>query len=312
MNVAIIGAGFSGCHLYENLSQKQFKLTIFDKSRGCGGRLSTKYIGDKFIDHGTSSIHTEDKELINFLDKKVQQNILQKNKNNYIPTKGINKVCSSMIDKKDLIKNTRIIKAHYKNKKWFLFDEKGKIYQSYDILLLTNPATQILEMDLNLSDEIKNLLKDVSYSPISTLICYDNNSDNNSDNLDLAPLEKNINFKKVVDNSSKYQYKDFKSFVLHINEEFTQTNINLSKEKIFEKIYSLIEEELNMDIKKKFETIEHLWKYAFAKNTINKEYIFDPYQNLGICGDYFQKKNLKSSFYSSKKLSEKIINLIKE
>ncbi len=308
MNVAIIGAGFSGCHLYKNLSQKQFRVTIFDKSRGCGGRLSTKYIGDKFIDHGTSSINIHDKELIDFLDKKVKQNILQKSDNNYIPTNGINKLCSSMIDKKDLINNTRIIKAHYKNKKWFLFDEKGKMYQSYDLLLLTNPATQILEMDLNLNNEIKDLLKDVKYTPISTLICYDKNSND----LDLSSLEKNTNFKKVVDNSSKYQYKDFKSFVLHLNEEFTQKNIDLPKEKLFEKIYSLIKKEVNIDIKNKFETIEHLWKYAFVENTINKEYIFDTNQNLGICGDYFQKKNLEGSFYSSNKLSEKIINLIKE
>lgn len=213
-----------------------------------------------------------------------------------------------MIDKKDLIKNTRIVKAEFKNNKWHLFDENEKTYLEYDILLLTNPATQILEMDLNLSDEIKSLLKDVNYSPISTLLCYNNENDN----LKLSSLEKNSSFKKVVDNSSKYQYKGFNSFVLHLNEEFTQSNINLPKDQLFKKIYSLIKNELNMNIQDKFETIEHLWKYAFSQNTINKEYIFDNKQMLGICGDYFQEKNIESSYKSSKKLSEKIINLIKE
>ena len=53
MKIAIIGAGFSGCNLYDNLKLQFEDITIFEKSRGVGGRLSTKYIDDKFIDHGT-------------------------------------------------------------------------------------------------------------------------------------------------------------------------------------------------------------------------------------------------------------------
>ena len=44
MKIAIIGAGFSGCNLYNNLKDKYENITIFEKSRGVGGRLSTKYI----------------------------------------------------------------------------------------------------------------------------------------------------------------------------------------------------------------------------------------------------------------------------
>ena len=46
-DIAIIGAGFSGCNLYNNLKEKYENITIFEKSRGVGGRLSTKYIEDK-------------------------------------------------------------------------------------------------------------------------------------------------------------------------------------------------------------------------------------------------------------------------
>lgn len=78
MRVAIIGAGFSGCHLYNLLKPFNFEISIFEKSRGTGGRLSTKYVDDKFIDHGTPFIKSEDREFIEFLDKKVKENVLKK------------------------------------------------------------------------------------------------------------------------------------------------------------------------------------------------------------------------------------------
>ena len=41
-NIAIIGAGISGLIAARNLIQKH-NVTIFDKSRGVGGRMSTRY-----------------------------------------------------------------------------------------------------------------------------------------------------------------------------------------------------------------------------------------------------------------------------
>ena len=302
MNVAIVGAGFSGCLLFNRLKENGFDITIFDKSRGTGGRLSTKYIEDKFIDHGTPFIKTQDKFLIEFLDEKVLENLLNKKNNEYFPINGINKLCSSMIDKSSLIKNSRIKKAFYENKKWTLIDENQQLFEGYDFLVLTNPAKQILELDLKLSENIKNSLESVYYDSIVSLICYSNKNCG----IDLSKLENNKNIKKVVNNSLKYEYKDFDSYIIHFNEEFSNKYCNNSKEEIFDKVYNIINKELDTEIKKSFETIEHLWKYAFAKNSLNKDFLFDESIMLGVCGDYFKYKNLESSFHSSLKLSEKI------
>lgn len=305
MKVAIIGAGFSGCHLYSLLKPFDFELTIFEKSRGTGGRLSTKYIDDKFIDHGTASIQTQDKDFSTFLDNKVKKNILKKENSTYIPINGINKLCSSMIDKKDLICNTRIVKGHYVNNKWFLLDENGKYYKEFDALILTNPAKQILEMDINLDIYMTNKLKKVCYNSTATLICYNHKKEE----IDLEFLESNFYISKVVNNSKKYNYSDLNSFLIHFNNEFVNEYESLSKDKLFEKIYSLLFGELGFDIKEKFETIEHLWKYAFSTKKIKEDYLFDISQMIGVCGDYFQMNNLESSYHSSKKLADKLITL---
>ena len=49
--VAIIGAGFSEVVLGQEL-QKSEEVRIFEKARGCGGRMSTRCIADFAFDHG--------------------------------------------------------------------------------------------------------------------------------------------------------------------------------------------------------------------------------------------------------------------
>lgn len=305
MKIAIIGAGLAGCNLYEKLIKKGFNVKIFEKSRGTGGRLSSKYIGDKFVDHGTPYIKTDDKSFYNFLETKVDIGVLKKIDGTFYPTKGINKLCSSLIDKKDLITNTRIVKAKKEENKWKLFDENEKIYEDFDFLILTIPATQIIENSFDLNKNDLEQLEQILYEAMATLICFKDNSKK----IDLSNIKDDKFFFKVIDNSFKYEYKEFQSFVFHINKSFVEKNILLSKIEFFSLVHKNIKEKFDIDLKENFEVIEHLWKFAFSKNFIEKDFILNVEKSYGICGDYFNKTNLEATYSSSNKLFEKLITL---
>lgn len=185
MKIAIIGAGLSGCNAYLNLKKQNHDIVIFEKSRGTGGRLSTKYIDDKFIDHGTPFINTKDytfPNFLDFLDKKVNENVLKNINKNYYSTNGINKLCSSLINKKNLLTNTKIVNASLNNNKWTLVDEDNNTYEDFDFLVLTIPATQILENNFDLDEATKKQLENVLYESIATLICYKNTDKKDKEN----------------------------------------------------------------------------------------------------------------------------------
>ena len=301
MEIAIIGAGFSGCFLYKNLSQHNVNITLFEKARGTGGRLATKYINDKLVDHGTSSIKALDKEFICFLLNNVENGILKKIDDEFFPIKGMNKLCSSMIDKKDFIKETRIVSAKNIDNKWYLKDENNKEYKAFDKIFITIPSKQILQMDLDLDLNSKKLLEKVKYDSIATLICYSNNKIN----FENQKLMKSAFFKKIVNNSLKYNDKDFLSYVFHANIEFSNEHNELSKDEIFDLINTKIKDISGINIRDKCDTIQHLWKYALVKEGLNQDYIYNN-KNIGICGDYFNGNNLESTFNSSRKLYEKV------
>ena len=153
LKIAIIGAGFSGCYLYNRLEKLGHEITIFEKSRGTGGRLSTKYVGNRFCDHGTSTFKTKNPDFISFCNEQVSKGILSKSNDSYIPTLGMNAMCKCLINKDNLKTNTKIVSCVKDTNKWTIEDDNLNTYKNFDLLILTIPATQILLLDLSLKDD---------------------------------------------------------------------------------------------------------------------------------------------------------------
>lgn len=63
MNVAIVGAGISGLAAARRLKELGIPTVLFEKSKGFGGRCSTRRIGPYIFDSGTSSITPRNTDL---------------------------------------------------------------------------------------------------------------------------------------------------------------------------------------------------------------------------------------------------------
>ena len=304
MKIAIIGAGFSGCNLYNNLKDKYENITIFEKSRGAGGRLSTKYIEDKFIDHGTSTLIPITDDLKFFCLDLAKNGVLKAKYDEFIPKNGIDSICKFLINEKDLLSNTKIIKAQNIDNKWILEDEKHEIYEDFDLLFITIPAPQIFEMQIELPVDFKEKLSNIKYNSIFSMILYSNEDIKLNEN----KLYENSDIENIVNNSKKYGYKDFSSYVVHLSKEFTNGVNHKTKEEIYELFIENLDDETKKDLNK-FTIIPHLWKYATAKSSLDMPYFFNEEKNIGICGDYFNHNNIEAALLSSELLGNKILNL---
>lgn len=60
MTIAILGAGIAGLAAARELRAKGYAAKIFDKSRGVGGRMSTRYARDWEFDHGAQFFTVQD------------------------------------------------------------------------------------------------------------------------------------------------------------------------------------------------------------------------------------------------------------
>lgn len=76
--LAIIGAGVTGLTLTNALA-KHYQITVFEKSRGLGGRLSTRYSDDFQFDHGAPYFHAPSSATDSMCSDTIWQYAIQNN-----------------------------------------------------------------------------------------------------------------------------------------------------------------------------------------------------------------------------------------
>jgi renalase len=78
MKVAVVGAGMTGCLLANFLNSVNIDVNIFEKSRGCGGRASTKQTDWGQCDLGATIVPAQKDNFIDFMQGLCDQDIVSK------------------------------------------------------------------------------------------------------------------------------------------------------------------------------------------------------------------------------------------
>lgn len=171
-NIAIIGAGLSGLMLAERLSQRAVACTVFEKSRGSGGRMTTRRKPWGHIDLGAqyftarspafkAQVDSWEKAGFvrpwNFTPYKVTKNGLLMSPDDVIPspktgisastaryvaTPDMSSLAHSLACTKRVFLQTPIQKVIWHNPGWSLLSEDGQHYEDFDALVLALPAEQ--------------------------------------------------------------------------------------------------------------------------------------------------------------------------
>ena len=75
-NIAIVGAGISGLSAARKLIEKH-NVIIFDKSRGVGGRMSTRYSEAYEFDHGAQYFTAKDERFKVLLSSETFEDVIK-------------------------------------------------------------------------------------------------------------------------------------------------------------------------------------------------------------------------------------------
>ena len=317
--ITIIGSGFSSAVLSKNLKEKD--VLIFDKSRGPGGRSSTRRVehvgvfdhGLQFIcpkkkefklflkQHLTSFVKEWDGEFILFEDNKKIE------KKKYIGKSGNNDFVKKLISS-NVHYQKELLSIEKKDKKWLLeFNDNSK--QECEKLILTIPLEQCKKIILPLNLDLKVI---GSMEPnLTAMIAFDKSlgisangyrfeknsilgwaanesskirSENNS-NLELWTLQSSLSFAQ-----KKFQdYRDNKEEVINlmVGELFNLFNI---------KNANIVHKDI------------HGWLYAFKKENFSHKFYWNEEINLGICGDWMCGSKAEDSWSSASALADQINN----
>ena len=66
VRIAVIGAGMAGLACAQELLRADAKVTVFERSRGLGGRLATRRQGDLAFDHGAQFVTARSRPFVGY------------------------------------------------------------------------------------------------------------------------------------------------------------------------------------------------------------------------------------------------------
>lgn len=323
--IAIIGAGLSGIFLAQNL-QHLCDVKIFEKSRGCGGRMSTRYAGNFVFDHGAQFFTAESEgfkkflkpfvetkvicqwqgEVISFDSKKV---VTARNEENYwVASPNMNSLCKKMADGLDISLNTEIAPICYKDSdEWHLKDKNGNHLGVYDFVISTAPTPQtknLFDAQVNFGSK----MEEVKIMPsFATMIGF-----NQELNLDwiFAHVKDDVKdgpIKSISFNSTKPgRDKNVSCFVIQSADLWTIEHLEddvLNVEKVLVKKF----EDLTGILCEKADYIStHRWRYASVDNVKKFEPFFDDKLKLAATGDWVFGSKIEDVWLAAEKLSQLI------
>ena len=318
IDFCVLGSGVSGSTIANLLNQK-YKVEIFDKARGVGGRSSIKKIKKSiYFDHGLQYYSPKSSEFNKFINLHLKKKVLKVWEGDHldftfkkkletikiIGNKGNNSLNKFLLKKIKKNLGQEIIGIKFKGSYWELYSKDSKFLTKNLIISFPyNQAKSIAKKYLNK----KFLNLNVKMKPNITLLL----SHRSSEKIPFSSIKLNDKMISWISNENSK-----KRYIAESNYWTVQTSLQYSQ-KIINK-YKSRKNYYSSQIKKKFsnilgikynklQTIKiHGWKYSYNFDNTNQDCYWDPKKNIGLCGDWFIGSNAESAWLSANKLFEKI------
>ena len=301
-DVIIVGAGLSGCYLAKKINELGLNTLIIEKSKSIGGRFSTKPVGRGLADYGCQYLKPKTKDLSNLIQDLKNKNLIKKSNilqddEAFIAPYGMNKIPQYLSLGVSTLLNQKVSSIKKTSNRWEI--NTNSFLLKSKMLVLTMPINQVSEL-LKVSDLAITNLPAADYKSFFTITFQD------IDTIGSKPVLKNDFAPWICNNFLKGLSIDQNTFTVNINEELSNTLLNIEHNKKHE----LIKRHLKESGFKNFSFYNlHYWKYAFTEGQNNITNYFNEDNMLALCGDSFSVGQADGAAVSAQKTFEQIRNI---
>ncbi len=318
-NIAVIGAGLAGLTFSNQLKSKA-NITLFEKSRGVGGRLATRRAFPYQFDHGAQFIKAHDatfKSFLKSLQKKdvvqpwcarfaeIRQGQIQSQRvwneevPHYVGVPGMNAIAKNLAEPLNVILNTRIVTVEKREGIWLLKDNEQQEMGRFDWLVLATPAPQALDLYPALSALGQTKQLDNMKGCYALMLGFDSPL---KLPFDIA-LVRNSCVNLISVNSTKPNRSDACTLVIHADNDWSQQHIDADPKWVEEMLLKEASKQLQVKVNQAEHIALHRWRYANQSKQHGPSHYIDSNQNIAACGDWFIKGKVEAAFQSGLDLS---------
>lgn len=318
--IAVVGAGLAGLACARVLKDHGLEVTVFDKGRAPGGRLSRRRAEPFAFDHGAQFFTARDPVFQRYVESWRKDGVIDVwhgktvkigkdglrpidvRDERYVGVPGMNALARHLATELDIHVGTEVASIVPEEPGWRIEASHLVEPKQADLVLLAIPPFQAASL-LKAVPRLAERLSHVVMQPCwAAMLGFD------------EPLDLAFDAAKVGDgplawlarNGSKPKRNGAESWVLHAQPGWSQAKLEMEPEDVLPLLKEAFSELTGLSIEPSFAKA-HRWRYALASEPLGEACLFDQDLNLGVCGDWCLAGRAEAAFHSGTALAGRIL-----
>ena len=321
---AIIGAGIAGLTCADALVAHGHTVTLFDKGRGPGGRLSTRRsqtpLGEVKFDHGAQYITSETSEFTaqlerwaddgfvgEWLDRLVQQDSngelsLLPPKKRYVGVPGMNGLIKGLAARHEAHFGARISDIVPCETGWTLMFEDDRPEQTFGGVICAIPAEQAAVLLRPISTAFADQAASAVSAPCWAVMA---SFDARPAFMQSGLRRQNVPLTWIANNANKPGRDELSSWVGHASADWSREHLEMTPEDVLPLLIADLKTAIGIDTDPVFASA-HRWRYSQIAKPLGEDCLWNNELKLGVCGDWLLGDKVEHAWLSGRALSDSI------
>ena len=328
--VAVIGAGISGLFAARTLADHGLPVTVFDKGRGVGGRMSTRRVdGKPCFDHGAQYFTARDLRFQRCVQSWLEQGVVARWPNpesdpshkivvlkngevtetedaneRFVGVPSMNAVCKHLAKDLDIHTSTRIEKIESVENAIRLTDNSGTVLGEYDRVIVSAPAVQAAELLVNFPSLAYPIAKIQMQPCWAGMVSFEQPV---TQNWAGAFIHDSILTWAARNSTKPDRPADAEHIVLHAGHQWTSTNWERDGEAVAQDLLDAFWQASGISKQRPVHLQAHRWKFAIPVDPPETRCFFDSASGIAVCGDWAGGPRVEGAFLSGMAAAGRIL-----
>jgi predicted NAD/FAD-dependent oxidoreductase len=325
--VAVIGAGISGLACARALAENGLDVTVFEKSRGVGGRMATRRTETGLtFDHGAQYFTARQERFLERVRAWEQAGIVRAWNGRIVSLRarsveseqpaiarlvavpGMNALCTDLARDLRVRVNTRIEPPCRHDGKWLVLDDEGTELGQYDIVIVSAPAPQaeaLLQAAPDLAGRASEVTIDGCWAVLAEF------ADRMEPGFDGAIVHDSPLSWIARDSSKPGRRTDAEAWVLHASPEWTRAHLGAPNETIVQELLAAFRKATGVNAGMPRFVTAHRWRFALPTAPLTDHCLFDHERMIGACGDWCRGPRVEGAMLSGLAVADRTLNALR-
>jgi len=322
VHVAVIGAGMSGLACARELARADARVTVFERSRGLGGRLGTRRYGNFAFDHGAQYFTARGRSFLQYVGVAGRAGVVDRwtprilederawdapIEEWYVGKPGMSAVMRPLSRNVELASGVGVHELIQSQRGWELQTDSGRQNEIFTAVAVAVPAPQALSL-LGPHGRAFHRLTEVRMAPCwAAMFAFDQPVDAGAEvrRWTDAPLSW-----AACDSSKPARPGGSQAWVVHASVDWSRRHLDADAREVAQLLLHEFARLTGVQTPAPAYLLAHRWRHALVEQPLGLPCLVDEETSAGACGDWCMAPRVEAAFDSGRALAHSLLPMV--